>query len=136
MEYPEEFSRQARARVEDEKTVASRVLEQAKQNLNTSMWGPGLEIEALVRDYILRVFIVFVQEACKLGRKNLWTVDRVESESIEFLRWFTIKAWYEKGRDKLERQICSMVNDRGQIRSHVQRKYEKSAQWRQYCCRS
>jgi DNA-binding CsgD family transcriptional regulator len=131
MEYPEEFSPEARARVEAEKAEASTALEEAKGKLTLSFFGT-LGIDAVVTEYILRVFVAFVQEAGKLGRKNILTVERIESESLEFLRRLTIETWYEKGRDKVGRQIVSMVNDRGQIRSHVQREYEKSAQWRQY----
>jgi hypothetical protein len=63
MQYPEEFSIEARARVETEKAAASKVLALAKENLDMSIWGPSVQIEPLLREYILRVFIVFVHEA-------------------------------------------------------------------------
>ena len=122
--YPPDFPSQSRARVKAEAIRASGDLEKAKQ---AARWAS--EVEAATRRYILRLFAVFAEEACKLGRLGLWTVERVDSESREFLRCATIHA---PRRDKSGRQVGKLVDGFGFIEPQVQRDLEKSAEWRRY----
>jgi hypothetical protein len=134
MEYPREFSPQARARVEAERLRAAKELEQDQNRVPSSHYGPSENDEHNFRKYILRVFLAFAREACKLGAQRLWAIDRVRSESEEFLRRFTIDAEYEKGYDnKQGRKLRTMVSHlSGGILEHADQKFRTSAEWRQF----
>jgi len=142
MEYPEEFSSQARARVEAERLRARRDLEGYRNRPETrprrrhssgpygTLWTDD---EEDVHEYILRVFLVFGLRACELGLQGLWTVDRIRTESAEFLRRFTIEAFSEKGHDKSGHELTEMTSRwDGSILQEVQREFEKSDQWHQF----
>ena len=126
--YPPEFPRKSRAAVRAEKIRAARDFENDKQNVRYLS-----EIEGLLRRYILRVFIVFVREAVHLGHQDIWSVDRLESESREFLRQFTIMAEFQKGFDRSGQKVREMVSNwDGSILPNVQREFEQSAEWREF----
>ncbi len=132
-EYPEEFSRQARARIEAEKLKARNQLEQQR---NQVPWSGGYlprpADEENLRKYILRVFLVFAQEACKLGSRAQWTVDRIRSEADEFLRRFTIKAHSDEGYDKQGRKLEEMTDYYGTIKEGVWWAFKESAEYHQF----
>lgn len=133
MEYQREFSTQARARFEAEMLKAGTQLEQQRDQLPGSPFGPVIADEENLRKYILQVFLVFAQEAFKLGSQGQWTVDRIRSEAVEFLRRFTIEAYYDNGYDKDGRKLREMVsNSNGSILPEVQREFKKSVEWRQF----
>jgi len=137
MEYPSGFPQQSRAAVEAEEVRASRGFEQASQKIRVSIYGPGEDLAAEVRRYILRIYAVFVREACKLG--CVWSVDRIRSCAREFLRTLTSKAWSEKGYDEggttypgQIRRIPDMTSHlNGAILPNVMSKFEKSIEWQQ-----
>src|SRR5436190_19540001 len=108
MDYPQELSAQARARVETERLRANRDLDESgkrprAQTQRRRSYGPsGLhwtDAEKDLHNYILRVFLAFAREACELGKRGIWSVDHIRSETDEFLRRFTIEAYYERGHD-------------------------------------
>jgi hypothetical protein len=126
--YPPEFPQKSRALVLAESIRAARDFDEAKQQARFLS-----AIEGPLRNYILRVFIVFVREAGELGRQRLWTVDRVESESREFLRQYTICARYEKGGDRSGNRLGEMVSNwGGDILPEIQRAFEQSPEWKEY----
>jgi hypothetical protein len=125
--YPQDFPKESRAAVHAEKLRASKDLSETKTRLR---WTSDIETE--LRKYILRVFIVFAREALNLGRKRVWTVDKVESQAREFLRWFIIYAWYEKGYDEAGNRIASVTDHWGSVSSNVQQALEQSPEWVQY----
>ncbi len=137
MEYPSGFPQQCRAAIEAEELRASRDLEQATQSLPWSKSGPGEELEAEVRRYVLRIYAVFVQQACKpvCG----WPVDRVRSRARQFLRMLTCRAWSEKGYDargtvypgQIRRLPDMTAHTDGAILPEVMSKFEESVQWRE-----
>jgi hypothetical protein len=132
MEYPREFSQQARARVEAERLSAGKQLQRDRKGVPWSRYGPGLKDEANLRKYILRVVFVFAAQACELGSQGLWTVDRVRSEVDEFLRRFTLEAYYENGCDKTGRKLREMASHwDGSILPEIRREFESSAEWQQ-----
>ena len=123
--YPSGFPPESRARVEAEKIRAGRDFETAKQ---TARWTSN--VEAHLRQYILRVFFVFANEACS---RQLWAVDKIDRTSREFLRRLTIEAYYEKGYDQQERRLSEMIsNAAGSILPKVQREFDKSPEWHQF----
>ena len=133
MEYPRDFSPQARARVEAERLKAGKELEEQRDEVPWSRYGPGTVDEKNLRKYILRVFLVFAQEVCELGSQRPWTVDRIRSVADGFLRRFTIEAYFDKGYDKHGRKLPEMIcNSSGGILPKVQREFEKSAEWHQF----
>ena len=131
MEYPEEFSAPARARVEAERITAHRDLEAKRNQVPWSRYGPVAADEKNLRQYILRVFLVFSEEACKLA--GLWSVDGVRSRALEFLRRFTIEAYSEDGHDKSERKLREMISHRdGSLLPEAGREFRKCAEWGQF----
>jgi hypothetical protein len=125
--YPAEFPQTSQARVSAESVRAARDFEEAKGAAHNY-----LEIEALLRSYILRVFLAFVREARELGCQGLWTADRLESESREFLRQCTIEAWHEKGYDRSGHRLPDAMasNWGGSIRPDILRAFERSPEWK------
>jgi hypothetical protein len=124
--YPEVFPQSSRARVQGESIRAARDFDRAKQE------APS-KIPRLLRAYILRVFIAFVREARNLALQGLWSVDRLESESREFLRGFAITARYEKGHDRSGGLVPDMVSHwTASILPEIQRSFEQSPEWQEF----
>jgi hypothetical protein len=69
--------------------------------------------------YIMRVFLAFGREACQLAATGAWAVDRARSEAEEFLRVFTIHAYYENGHDRSGSQFPKMTGDCGSLLKEV-----------------
>ena len=68
----------------------------------------------------MRVFLIFSEEACKLGKlsgRDCWPIDLIDKRCREFLRVLTIEAGYETG----------VNTDR-----IGEREYEKSRLWQKY----
>ena len=140
MIFPREFSDQSRTRVELEETLASQEFDRLQKDLRWSSYGPGPELEQLVRKYVLRVWKAFVEEACGLGRQRIWDLGRVKTESLEFLRQLTSKAWLEKGFDAGGRAYPGQLRRLPEVTSHVtgtvlpevMYRYQMSAEWQRY----
>jgi hypothetical protein len=136
MEYPAVFPQQSRAAVEAEELRAGRDFDAAKQNLPWTSYGPGEDLEAELRRYILRIYAVFVRQACK--PPCFWSVESIRSHARGFLRALTSKAWWEKGYDMRGtvyqgqiRRLPEMILYGGAILPTVMSKFEKSVEWRQ-----
>jgi hypothetical protein len=125
--YPSDFPQKSRDRVLAQSIRGASDFERAKPQANRLS-----EIERLLRNYLLGVFIVFVREAGALGRQGRWVTDRVEAESREFLRWFTVTVGYDKGYDNLGNRLAEMVSNWGGILPKVQRAFEQSPEWKEY----
>ena len=126
--YPSEFPERSRARVHAERIRSVRAFEQAKQG---ARYKP--EIEALLRTCILRIFLVFAEEAAELGRRGMWPVDKMEAQATEFLRVMTIEFHYEKGHDSSGAPLPDVISSwDGSILPAAQRDFERSPQWKQY----
>ena len=125
--YRRDFPPAARAKVNATKILATRDFEE-RQNLHRVA-----EIEAALHTYILQVFLSFAAEALELGRKGVWSADRVEGEAREFLRRTTIEAGAEKGFERSGHQLPAMISNwGGAILPEVQREFEKSAEWKRF----
>lgn len=88
--------------------------------------------EENLRNFILRVFLAFTQEACKVGLAGIWTVDRIREEADEFLRRFTIEAYYGYGHDSSGHRLPEMTSNWGHLKLEVEREFRKSSEWRKY----
>ncbi len=132
-EYPEEFSQQARARIEAEKLKARKQLEQRR---NQVPWSgghlPRPADDENLRKFILQVFLVFAREACKVGSQGLWTVERIRLEAEEYLRKFVLKAYSDEGYDKQGRKLEEMTDYYGSIQEGVWWAFKESAEYRQF----
>ena len=101
------------------------------------MYGPGKDLAAEVRRYILRIYGVFVQEACKLG--GVWGIDRIRSCARAFLSMLTSKASSEKGYDtggsaypgQLRRLRTMTSHMNGAILPEVMNEFKKSLKWQE-----
>lgn len=131
MDYPQEFSPEARARVEAERLRATRAYEKKRNDL-PSGYGHFSENEQNFRTFILRVFLAFAHEACELANHGIWTVDEVRSEADEFLRRFTIDAHYYYGQDRSGQKLPKMTSDWGHLRSEVERAFRNTDEWHEY----
>jgi hypothetical protein len=130
MRYPKDFPSESRAAVAAEKLRAGKDFDKARENSPWRQYGAGPDLEAELRRYILRQFSVFVSEACKLGQRGVWHVDRVEEAAREFLRLATIDATYSKGHDKSGRAFGRdwTSNWNGSIQPQVMRLFEQSGE--------
>jgi transcriptional regulator with XRE-family HTH domain len=121
LDYPREFSLEARDRIEREKIRASREL------LPT---GPyAFEDQELAVRCIMRIFLAFAKEACALRTEHGWTLDRVQREADEFLRRLTITVVFAKFPG-LEGYWINNLN--GSILSDVEHRFKVSPEWAQY----
>jgi hypothetical protein len=131
MWYPDDFPPQSRTAVAAEKFRAATEFEEIRDG--PRRLEPSFDLGVELRRYILRQFGVFVREACKLGKKGIWTVDDVEDAALEFLRAATSEARSSKGHDKYGREFGqSWINNWGYISPEVQRQFERSDEWRQF----
>jgi hypothetical protein len=85
MEYPPDFPAQSRDKVEAEKIHAD-------QDFDSAEPSPQ-DIERHVKAYVLRIFLVFVNEACAL---HLWPVDQMKLHCSKFLSDLIEDAYLEK----------------------------------------
>lgn len=94
MHYPSEFSTKAKNRIEAEKIRAYEEFADAKRS---ARWDS--DVEALLRQCVLRVFLEFAREACAFGKRDIgsWSIDRIDRQCLEFLRRLTIQVWHEIG---------------------------------------
>lgn len=132
MDYPREFSLEARARIEAARVKALRELEEAR-GLKLDGWIVRTRDQAAFYAYIMRVFLAFGREACQLAARGAWAVDRARSEAEEFLRVFTIHAYYEHGHDRSGREFPKMTSDGGgSLLKEVKRSFRSTDEWRQF----
>jgi hypothetical protein len=135
VDFPHEFSAQARAHIEAGRLKASRELGDAQAQKPPDAWKRGAREwdRQEFHNYILRVFLAFAREACELGKVGIWTVDRVRSEVDEFLRRFTIEAYYEKGCDRFGEKFPKMTGDwGGGLLLDVEQLFHRADEWRQF----
>jgi hypothetical protein len=84
--------------------------------------------DQILRNFVLRVWSIFTRQACQLGLDHTWKLARVREASEEFLRLFTIEAWYEQSFPLGD--VVSSSN--GGVLPRVMQEYRKSAEWRRY----
>ena len=124
--FPDEFPEKSRCTLLAEEIRGAMDLEKAKKESAVS------KSQELLIGFILRVFIVFVREASKLTHQGIWSAGRLESESLQFLHYFTVSARYERGYDKHGHQIGEMTSHWGSILPDVERAFQKSPLWQEY----
>jgi hypothetical protein len=121
--YPSEFSPSARDRVEKEKIRAYRDL------LPASSYDIKQKDQDSVSKCVMRIFLAFAKEVCALQENANWTLDRIDRESLEFLRRLTITVVYDKA-PSLDRSWIS--NWDGSLAPEVVRRFTELPEWRKY----
>jgi hypothetical protein len=129
MKYPPDFPPESRAAVAAEKLRAEIDFDKLRENPAPDDRSLREYFEAELRRCVLRQFIVFVREACKLGYQGVWSVDRVEEAAREFFRLATLDAAHRKGHGVIG---GSWFSNWGGIKPEVMRQFERSDQWRQF----
>ena len=89
MDYPSEFSSQARAAVEAQMIRARARYLKAKQDWQGDR---PFDDEPSARTCILSVFLVYARQAIALGVQDVWTVEKVRANAMEGLRLIIIAA--------------------------------------------
>jgi hypothetical protein len=132
--YPEDFPIESQAAVTTERLRASRDYDSARNSIPSANSGGLRDLEGELRKYILRPFLIFVCEASKLGYKGVWSADRIDSESREFLRRSAVRAKYDKAHDRSGSAFADywIENWGGNIVSSVMRKLERHDEWKQF----
>jgi hypothetical protein len=144
--FPQEFSASAEARVEAERLKASRDFDQYRSGMKPrpprqASSGPRVgptrrawtDEETDLHEYIRRVFLAFAREALKLGDHGRWTVNQIRAESVEFLRRFSIEAYYERGFEKSGRPLSEMTSHYdGSLLPEVKRTFQESPEWQEF----
>lgn len=126
--YADEFPEASRCRIRCEEILAGRDFEKERQEAPYYS-----DVEDLLRTYILRVFLVFVREASALVRRGVWSITELESESLEFLRRFTISARSERGYHRDGTRIGAMVSNwGGTLLERVEQAFRKSPLWQEF----
>ena len=120
--YPKEFPAIGRAKVEAEELRASMIFD---EHLKKKRWTS--EKEECLREYILKVFLMFANEACS---QKLWPVDQTRRHCEDFLRCLTIHAYYGKGSQRGFSRMTSDLN--GSLLPETQTEFEKTPTWRAY----
>src|ERR1035441_2293884 len=124
--FPEEFPEKSR------RTLLAEEIRGATDSEKPQKKSAGPKSQELLIGFILRVFIVFVREASKRARQGIWSAGRLESESLQFLHYFTVSARNERGYDKHGHQIGEMISHWGSILPDVERAFQKSPLWQEY----
>src|ERR1017187_3766862 len=124
--FPDEFPEKSRRTLLAEEIRGATDLEKAQKESAVS------KSQELLIGFILRVFIVFVREGSKLTHQGLWSAGHLESESLQFLHYFTVSARNERGYDKHGHQIGEMISHWGSILPDVERAFQKSPLWQEY----
>jgi hypothetical protein len=88
MNYPSEFSLEARDRIETEKIEAYRQL------LPSRVYDSN-ELDSAIR-CIMRIFLAFAKEACAIRKERGWAIERVQCEAKQFLRHLKIMVFSDK----------------------------------------
>ena len=132
MDFPKDFSAQAKARVVAAEINAKRRVSEPGSFSYSGISGITDDPRTwLVFRYIMEVFSVFAHEACELGRKvNGWTADVIDKESRDFLR--SIASMARATFDPSEHPVPDTLSNFGFIRPEIQRVFESFPEWRRY----
>lgn len=122
--FPDGFPTKAIARVEAEKILAYRNLDKRGKELSS-----GIALERLLRDCILRIFLVFAEELCSFGQEEGWAVDRTDSEANEFLRKLSITVLSDKLPGDYRHWISNLD---GSLTQYAKHQIRQSPEWRKY----
>jgi hypothetical protein len=123
MHYPPEFSTEARAAVEAEFITAGRSHAERKRQWKTDWPFPQ---QQSLTSCILSIFLTYAREAIELGRRGLWSMDKVREEALEGLRLITLQVSHKWDYDFFTE------GNSGYISRATQREFEATATWEQF----
>jgi hypothetical protein len=128
MQFPWNFSDEGVAEVERAQLEAWKHLRQQTKSTAWSRRKRGVD-ETHFRKYVLRVFLAFAQEVCKLGMEGKWRVDTVRVRAYEFLDKFWTEAYDELHKDLVINRPCYSPSE-----TDLEREFGHSAEWRRFEC--
>jgi hypothetical protein len=124
MTYPEDLSRQARARI-----VHAKV--KARQVYLDSLSDPSAFPLGIMTRYIMTVFAAFAKEACSLASSGVWGVDRVEIEASKWI--YSTVLFAEEDVGIQGERFRSFLTESGMgIKSEILATLKQEPQWRHY----
>ncbi len=122
--YPPNFPQPSRARVKSAELRARQKLVQAKEDARQ-----GADLSGDLKNYAITVFLVFAEEAFKLGRAGIWTVDLIDAQARQFL---ADRLWAEN-LDRFGRRIGEFFDSRSaELKREAVHKFEASREWQVY----
>jgi len=120
-QYPPNIPQTSRARIKAE-------IIRADQEFADSTIYNDHNLKVALHRYILRIFLVFVEEACALGMIGVWPVDFVEEQCAGYLN-FLISTTSDKGAGRYQSLYGAAP---GLTNPEDQRELEKSDGWTKY----
>lgn len=124
MKYPDDFSREARARMVAAKVKAQRDFREAQND------APPFPLGAVTR-YVMSVVSAFCKEACSLARSGQWGVDRVEEEVSKWIYTTILFAESEQGVDGF--RFRNLLTSNGMaVKSDILALFRLEPQWKSY----
>jgi hypothetical protein len=120
-QYPHSFPPQSRAAVEEARAKAESYFIKEKRNLPS---GKHFALQLLLKQFVTKVFFVFLREACTLGKEMMWTPEEIRENGNEFLRMLIIIEYSEKvanGTDSesFERELTREIKESENWRRHI-----------------
>jgi hypothetical protein len=126
MDYPEEFSKQAKARVTGAiaEAVSALILQKGVKTGFLNPAGPALE-------YAASVFYAYSCEACDLGCSCVWDVDLVDKKVRDVIHSVVIDARTECRHYGVDLPIFDLFDSRG-LSSHFWVHFKAMPAWQHY----
>jgi hypothetical protein len=132
MDYPPDFSRQAKAKVEDARIAAKKELLLSK-NISAHLLFGILNPGGPAVTYIESIFYVYAREACKLGRAGSWDVDRVDREVLKATDSLVREAHTECRDLEIALPPLDIINrSSGLVSTHFWKYFKKGTIWWKY----
>ena len=119
--YPQDFPKQSRAAVEAKELEAKQELERVQAEEPPAGFTKARRNACAFLLYIYRVHIAFAYEALELGKQGTWAVDRIRREADEFLRRWSIQAYFKNGHRYPE-----------EVLSKLERQFQEGDEWHQF----
>jgi hypothetical protein len=124
MTYPEDFSKEARARIVNAKVKGQRAFREAESR------GMPVPLASAVR-YVMAMFHAFLKEACPFGRSGAWGVDHLEELAQKWIYSTILFAESDMGAqgDSFRR----MLTESGMgVRSQILALFKLEPEWKFY----
>ena len=124
MTYPEDFSKEARARIVNAKVKGQRAFREAESR------GMPVPLASAVR-YVMAMFHAFLKEACPFGRSGAWGVDHLEEMAQKWIYSTILFAESDMGAqgDNFRR----MLTESGMgVRSQILALFKWEPEWKFY----
>jgi hypothetical protein len=136
-QYPKGFPLSAQARVEAAKIEGTHFFNELRAEIsseNTSDDRARARLTTNLLGFVMDVFAVFADEACKLGRHNIWDIVTLRENVERFLFQIACEAYEEKGFDLKGKALIEIVWPMNGTLTTDTERYLKNHwdQWKEY----